>query len=348
MKRTKTYQLASFKALPDENGETGRFEAIVSVFNNVDLQGDRVVKGAFTKSLKVWRESGDPIPIIWSHDWGDPFANVGEADPALAEETDQGLKLVGRFDVHKSFAAQVYDLLKSRRVREWSFAYEIEEERPGKDRANDLVVLDIIEAGPTLKGANPDTATLSVKSQLEAAARQESEPKQRPVERKNVYTPISGSFEELQQELRFAVRGWSSEQYGSPWAADVCGTFADHVVLAIYQGGRDEYIQVPYTRGTDGVVFEDPIEVEITTTVAAKSAPAPAPAPAAKTEPLVIEERDDQFCVSDGTCYDTREKAEDYIRTLSTGGTPAAQPAPLPPADEIKRLMTDLDLLLTT
>lgn len=162
----------SFKALPDKDGQTGRFEAVVSVFGNVDLQGDRVVKGAFKKSIDQWRKTGDPIPIIWSHEWGDPFAHVGAADPATAEETDVGLKLIGTFDVDKPFAAQVYDLVKDRRVREWSFAYDvIKERKSADDGANELLILDLIEAGPTLKGANPNTFTIGVKSALESAAK---------------------------------------------------------------------------------------------------------------------------------------------------------------------------------
>lgn len=167
MKVKKTYELASFKALPEQ---PGYFEAVVSVFGNVDLQGDRVMPGAFSKSIDKWKKSGDPIPIIWSHEWGDPFAHIGFADPNLAEEIAQGLKLVGHFDVHKPFAKQVYDLVKERRVKEWSFAYDVEDERTAQDRANELLVLDIIEAGPTLKGANPDTVTLGVKHVLEHAA----------------------------------------------------------------------------------------------------------------------------------------------------------------------------------
>lgn len=171
-KTRKVYDRAwvAFKALPDLDGQSGRFEAVVSVFGNVDYQGDRVVKGAFKKSIQKWRKQGDPIPIIWSHDWGDPFAHVGAADPNLAEETDVGLKLIGAFDVHKPFASQVFDLVKDRRVREWSFAYDVEKEDKASDGANDLVVLDIIEAGPTLKGANPDTFTIGVKTMLEHAA----------------------------------------------------------------------------------------------------------------------------------------------------------------------------------
>lgn len=176
----KTYDGTYFKAL-DEG--TGEFEAVVSVFGNVDLQGDRVMPGAFTKSLEKWRASGDPIPVIWSHMWGDPEAHIGFIRPEDAYEVVDGaekafgdgilggLYVKGRLDIHKPFAKQVYDLLKERRVKEWSFAYDvIDEERDSKDSANNLNIVDVHEVGPTLKGANSATLTLGVKSQLEQAA----------------------------------------------------------------------------------------------------------------------------------------------------------------------------------
>lgn len=167
----KAYELAEFKALPDQDGETGRFTALVSVFGNVDYQQDKVLPGAFSKSLEKWRTLGKPIPIIWSHDWGDPFAHIGKADPNRAKETDRGLLLEGQIDLHKPFAAQVYDLLKEERVREWSFSYDVVDEKMTGDRVNELRELDLIEAGPTLKGANDQTETIGVKARLEHAAK---------------------------------------------------------------------------------------------------------------------------------------------------------------------------------
>jgi HK97 family phage prohead protease len=164
-----TYELVEFKAL-DTDEATGEFEAIVSVFNNVDAQGDRVLPGAFEKSLASWRAKGSPIPVLWSHDWGNPQAHIGAADPNLVEEVERGLKVRGQIDLDNPFAGQVYKLMKGRRVVQFSFAYDIVKERRAKDGANELVELDIIEVGPTLRGANPDTELLSVKSDLEAAA----------------------------------------------------------------------------------------------------------------------------------------------------------------------------------
>lgn len=190
------YDVAEFKALPDQEGEKGRFEAMVSVFGNVDLQGDRVLDGAFQKSIEEWRASGAPIPIIWSHQWGDPNAHIGSANAdQVTEVKGKGLKVAGSIDLDNPFAAQVYRLLKERRVREFSFGYEVIKERPGKDKANELVELRLIEAGPTLKGANPSTELLAVKSALEDAASESESPE--PVVDETVRRYIDTKFAEF-------------------------------------------------------------------------------------------------------------------------------------------------------
>src|SRR5215217_5333506 len=158
--KNRTVEIKQFKAL---DSVAGTFEALVSVFNNVDVQGDRVMPGAFAKSIERWRHKGDPIPVVWSHQWGNPHSHVGTVDPWQARETAQGLVVRGRLDVEKEFARQVYDLLKDRRVTEWSFAYDTVDSRRAEDGANELLELDLHEVGPTLKGANSLTTTLDVK-----------------------------------------------------------------------------------------------------------------------------------------------------------------------------------------
>jgi HK97 family phage prohead protease len=159
MKTKRAFPLASFKA-KDKAG--GTFEALVSVFGNIDVVGDRVLPGAFTKSLDRWESTGDPIPVIWSHMWDDPFAHIGKITTAV--ETKDGLRVEGQIDMDKPFAAQVYDLMAERRVKEWSFAYDVIEEDRAKDGANELKELELFEVGPTLKGANPDTQLYGVKA----------------------------------------------------------------------------------------------------------------------------------------------------------------------------------------
>jgi len=73
---------AKFKALDKEEGaEPGTFSAVVAVYGNVDKVGDRIVEGAFDRSLEEWKALGDPIPIVLAHEWKDPFAHIGYVMP---------------------------------------------------------------------------------------------------------------------------------------------------------------------------------------------------------------------------------------------------------------------------
>jgi HK97 family phage prohead protease len=169
--RTKRVTVPAYTKAVDSS--TREVEQIVSVFDNVDLTKDRVKPGAFTASLTRWAASGDPIPVIWSHMWDDPYAHVGfviEAKELAAGDAllpppivDLG-GLYTRYKVDETpFADQVFLLLKGRRVREASFAYDVIREKRNNDGTTDLLELDVIEVGPTLKGANPMTQLLAAK-----------------------------------------------------------------------------------------------------------------------------------------------------------------------------------------
>src|SRR5688500_13980864 len=125
MKLTKVYPIQSFKALEDEGPE--RFVAVDAVEGNVDLKSDRIMPCAFGKTINQCRKTGDPLPVIWAHQWISPEAHIGYAMPEDVEEVSLsgrsddvvgGLKIKGTIDVHKPFAGQVFDLLKERRVKE--------------------------------------------------------------------------------------------------------------------------------------------------------------------------------------------------------------------------------------
>lgn len=145
--------------------DTGEFEAIVAVFGNVDSGGDVIVKGAFADTLAEWGASGDPIPVVWSHDSNDPFSHIGSV--VEASETDTGLLVKGQLDLDNPKAAQVHKLLKGRRVTQFSFAYSVMDGGPtvvDGENAFELRKLKLYEVGPTLVGMNQATELLSAKS----------------------------------------------------------------------------------------------------------------------------------------------------------------------------------------
>lgn len=153
---------ARIKATDDGKGT---FTALVSVFHNVDSYGDVVMPGAFAKTLARWAERGDPIPVIWSHEHGDPFSHVGHVTEA--RETPNGLEVTGQLDLDNAKAAQVHRLLKGRRVTQFSFAYDVVDARAGERDGRpvtELHEIEVYEVGPTLIGANQDTELLAVKA----------------------------------------------------------------------------------------------------------------------------------------------------------------------------------------
>lgn len=164
---------------PVTDTDEGTFEAIVSVFNNKDLGGDIVMPGAFTKSLQTWQEVGDPIPIYWSHRMDDPLMNIGAVehakelsggDPAIPEwanahvKDNGGLFVKGRLDDF-GLGAHVQHLMKTRRVKQFSFSYDVLRETKSKDNtANELHELWLHEVGPTPLGMNPLTELIAAKA----------------------------------------------------------------------------------------------------------------------------------------------------------------------------------------
>ncbi len=157
----KAFQLHSFKALDEEKGV---FEAIVAVFNNVDRGRDRILPGAFADSLKAWEAKGRPIPVIFSHEWNNLDAHIGQV--VEAKEAEEGLYVKAQLDMDEPFAQRVYKKMRQGTLAEFSFAYDIVESVDVKvdDRwITELRKLDLLEVGPCLVGMNPETQLLGVK-----------------------------------------------------------------------------------------------------------------------------------------------------------------------------------------
>lgn len=166
----KNFPLVSLKAAADE--PEGTFEAIVAVFNNVDRIGDKILPGAFKESLSEWEAKGRPIPVIFSHQWDNLDAHIGQV--MAAKEVEEGLYVKGQLDMDESFASRVWKKMQAGTLAEFSFAYEIIDAAQVKsdgDYIQELRKLDLLEVGPCLVGMNPDTQLLGVKEGRRNAAK---------------------------------------------------------------------------------------------------------------------------------------------------------------------------------
>jgi HK97 family phage prohead protease len=83
--------------------EAGEFEGWASVFGELDAGGDRVERGAFTKSLVEHQSKGRQPLMLWSHQLDQP---VGVWTSVV--ETAEGLYVKGRLLLDVARAREVY------------------------------------------------------------------------------------------------------------------------------------------------------------------------------------------------------------------------------------------------
>ncbi|MEH3157295.1 MAG: HK97 family phage prohead protease [Gordonia paraffinivorans] len=144
----------------------GEFTAYAAVFGSKDSHGDVVEPGAFAGTLADWSTKGTPIPLLFSHRMDDPDYNIGHIVEAV--EDDHGLKVRGLIDLESPKGAHVHRLVKSGRVTNLSFAYDVLDAAPVKsDQHGDyqsLKSLALHEVSIVPIGANRETAFVSVKA----------------------------------------------------------------------------------------------------------------------------------------------------------------------------------------
>lgn len=163
-------QPVTFKAGPDDGLQEGEFLVYPSTFTRTpDSYGDVVAKGAFTETIAEWKESGGTLPGLFGHRLDDPdFYVAGALDMG---EDDHGWWVKGAFDMDSPKGPQVYRLVKGKRLRQLSFAFDVLEEGQVEledgTTANELRKLRVHEFSFVPIGANQDTSVVAIKALVE-------------------------------------------------------------------------------------------------------------------------------------------------------------------------------------
>ena len=148
------------------NDQVGTFEGYGSVFENVDLGGDVVVRGAFKASLDRWSKKGEMPAMFGYHRFDNP---VG--DWLQISEDDYGLKVRGRLwvygDTRIEEAVKCYNVVKGTGPRGLSIGYraieeEIQDTATGRFRL--LKEIELFEISVVGFAMNPKASVTSVKS----------------------------------------------------------------------------------------------------------------------------------------------------------------------------------------
>jgi HK97 family phage prohead protease len=95
--------------------EDGSFEGILAAYNNVDLGGDMIEPGAFTKTIQ---EHGSEVPLLWQHDTEEPIGKLTLIDGPDA------LRVKGQLLMELPMAQKAYVLLKAQIIKGLSIGYD--------------------------------------------------------------------------------------------------------------------------------------------------------------------------------------------------------------------------------
>jgi len=143
----------------------GKVEAVFSVFNNVDSDGDVVLPN----SLKSFKGLEGEVPMVWSHKWENP---IGKG--RIVQDDDKAT-FKGEFIMSSESGKEAYEIVKAMGdLQQWSFGFQVDDAEQGtfqKDGQSEEVryikSATVFEVSPVLVGANQSTYTVAVKEQKE-------------------------------------------------------------------------------------------------------------------------------------------------------------------------------------
>jgi HK97 family phage prohead protease len=151
----------------------GTFSGYGAIFGNEDSHGDVIRQGAFSSTLKEWKDRGKWPPMLLQHGGG--FFGGGARDMlpvgvwTSMEENSRGLKVEGQlFALSTEQGQYLYEGLKSGVLDGLSIGFQTRESitgtRPGEpDRI--LTNIDLWEVSIVTFPANPKARVTSVKGE---------------------------------------------------------------------------------------------------------------------------------------------------------------------------------------
>ena len=147
----------------------GIVEAYVNSMGVVDHDGEIIEMGAFDQSIQKGGQS-----VAWFHDQSAPVGKVIDAAPIQLSQDDetarqQGrLKAVMQFNLNTQRGRDAFADVEFGSVKEWSVGFRaLEDDLERLDGGENVRViknLDWVEVSPVLRGASPDTQTITAKS----------------------------------------------------------------------------------------------------------------------------------------------------------------------------------------
>ena len=117
----------------------GSFTGYASIFDELDCERDRVLRGAFAESI---RRSAGNVPMLWQHMRREPVGSAREL-----EEDAIGLKFRGRIQLESARGKEAFAFLRDGHLDQFSIGYYLPDDgfRRRPDGGRDLHKIDLRE-----------------------------------------------------------------------------------------------------------------------------------------------------------------------------------------------------------
>jgi HK97 family phage prohead protease len=203
------------------DAEEGIVSGYGAVFGNVDLQGDEIEKGAFSKSLRAWKSRGKFPKMLLQH--GGIGISAEDGIPVgqwtSMKEDDRGLRVEGRlFAMNTDKGQYIFEGLKTGELDGLSIGFEIladRIERRDGDAIRILTELKLWEVSLVTFPANPEARVTGVKMTPSELRELEASLREGGLSRSDAVMAISRFKQWLQRDVEVPVHA-----PGDPKASD--------------------------------------------------------------------------------------------------------------------------------
>lgn len=157
------------KTITSEIKEVDSTQGLIEAFTNsmgvVDSDGDVIDPVAFNGSIA----KNLPIPVLAGHDSQAIVGKVLSARPVHISEDEYRLHTLMQMNLETQSGREAFSNIKGGFVREWSVGFNVPEEGweyegEGKNQTRRIKDLDWVEVSTVIRGASPQTQTISAKS----------------------------------------------------------------------------------------------------------------------------------------------------------------------------------------
>lgn len=157
IKSNASLKFAAAPSIEVKAEENGRVSGYGSTFLDVDSYSERVMPGAFAKSIQEHKNRGSLPKMLWQHDQNKPIGKWLDI-----KEDGRGLYVIGQLNLKTTNGKDAYEHLIAGDVDGMSIGYREKKVAPGAVR--DLLELDLLEVSVVTFPANREATADAIKA----------------------------------------------------------------------------------------------------------------------------------------------------------------------------------------